>query len=287
MNSFYTKIAGVTFDGRQDIIEKLNDNGKLLCGQKLKLEMEPNNPYDKNAIAVFQPDTMHKLGYIGKELAATMALKMREGIRYNAEVSQVTGGTGYSYGINIVIREEMKPVFENKDTGLRVDEEDDKIEEVNCMYSKKIYDSICSSLNECNVRFEENREEGTIAILRNRIDSSLKAVNVFVAVRESDFTLYTFPVEFLISSENLVNVGELALRVNSNYLYPQFDVNFTNQEISCKLYCDCGDRCLEKGEVLEKLLDSMNHFEKYGNAILAVSLGFQKPSEALESIKDE
>ena len=76
MNSFYSKLAGTTFDGRQDIIENLADSGMLNAGQMLAYRREPNNPYDRNAIAVLHPNTMQQLGYIGRDVASTIAPKI-------------------------------------------------------------------------------------------------------------------------------------------------------------------------------------------------------------------
>ena len=94
---FHTKIVGVTFEGRQRFVVRLRR------GEQLKLVRQPNNPYDPNAIAVFDSQG-NQLGYIRRELAAEMAYKMDRGIQYTAEVTEVTGGDpGMSFGANILI----------------------------------------------------------------------------------------------------------------------------------------------------------------------------------------
>ncbi len=45
-HSFHTKIVGVSFEGRQDLVAGLQ------LGHELTLERQPENPYDPNAIAV-------------------------------------------------------------------------------------------------------------------------------------------------------------------------------------------------------------------------------------------
>lgn len=99
----YSKIAGVTFEGRQKIV------GNLAVGQRLKLVREPNNPYDPNAIAIKTEDSQH-LGYINKKLASAIAPEMDSGVKFRASVSSVTGGNGKNYGINIEIVRIDKPV---------------------------------------------------------------------------------------------------------------------------------------------------------------------------------
>lgn len=61
-----TRIAGVTFDGRQSII------AKLTIGEEIMLKREPSNPYDPNAILVECMDG-HQIGYLNRYLAATLA----------------------------------------------------------------------------------------------------------------------------------------------------------------------------------------------------------------------
>lgn len=43
----FLKIVGVTFENRQNLIKKLQVN------EELKLVREPNNLFDKNAVAVY------------------------------------------------------------------------------------------------------------------------------------------------------------------------------------------------------------------------------------------
>ena len=54
--TFYTKLAGVTYDGRQTIIRNLYRTGALDVGTEVILQREPNNPYDSFAVAVLTQD---------------------------------------------------------------------------------------------------------------------------------------------------------------------------------------------------------------------------------------
>lgn len=112
MLSFYTKVAGVTFnntgentENRQRIIRDLNNKGLLNPGQPLQLSLDPNNPYDQNAVRVIGPDN-RQLGFLPKDIAKTVSPAMRSGKQYSACVSAVTGGDiDCAYGINIRITE--------------------------------------------------------------------------------------------------------------------------------------------------------------------------------------
>ncbi len=81
---FHTKIAGVSFEGRQDYIAGLR------AGAQLELHRQPENPHDRNAIAVHYGNL--QLGFFNKRLAAHLAPLIDAGARYRARVASLTGG---------------------------------------------------------------------------------------------------------------------------------------------------------------------------------------------------
>ena len=93
---FFTKIVGVSFEGRQDRV------GGLLPGQSLELVREPENPHDANAIAV--RFGTFALGFLRKEIARRIAPNIDAGERYEARVGSITGGGERSVGVNIHVR---------------------------------------------------------------------------------------------------------------------------------------------------------------------------------------
>jgi single-stranded-DNA-specific exonuclease len=92
-SAFNTKVVGVTFEGRQDLVAGLR------AGDRLTLVRRPENPHDANAIAVCYGDL--QIGFIHKAGARRLAPKIDEGIRYSAEVTSVTGGGSRTRGVNI------------------------------------------------------------------------------------------------------------------------------------------------------------------------------------------
>jgi single-stranded-DNA-specific exonuclease len=107
---FNTKIVGVTFEGRQDLI------GGLQPGAELELVRQPDNAFDPNAVAVHFGRL--QLGFVRKPIAARIAPNIDAGERYRAEVRHITGGGTRSAGVNIwVTRERPEPVREG--TGQR------------------------------------------------------------------------------------------------------------------------------------------------------------------------
>ncbi len=97
--SFYTKVAGVTFEGRQEVIPQIR------AGQPLRAMREPANPHDPHAVAVTTEEGT-RLGYLSARLAGRLAPSMDAGARYTVTASQVTGGGDRAYGLNIFIQRE-------------------------------------------------------------------------------------------------------------------------------------------------------------------------------------
>ena len=97
-DDFYSKVAGVTFDGRQRYIPGLR------AGQELEYRRDRYNPYDSNAVGLYDAHG-NQIGFLSREVASQVAPKMDAGKRYRITVSQVTGGGSWSYGVNIHIQQ--------------------------------------------------------------------------------------------------------------------------------------------------------------------------------------
>lgn len=85
MARFNTKVVGVSYENRQDVLAGLE------AGVELALRRDAHNEYDANAIAVTLLDGT-QLGYLNKHLAKQLAPAMDSGIAYDAAVSALTGG---------------------------------------------------------------------------------------------------------------------------------------------------------------------------------------------------
>lgn len=90
----FSKVVGVTFDGRQNHLANLRPN------EKLYLLPEPDNKYDKNAIGVVNEDGI-SLGYINRGLAYSLKGKIVN--KQEIQEYQLIGGDGYNYGLMILI----------------------------------------------------------------------------------------------------------------------------------------------------------------------------------------
>ena len=95
---FNTKVVGVSFEGRQDIVAGLR------VGERVELRRHPENPHDTNAIGVWYGAL--QLGFLKRPIAARIAPNVDDGERYTAEVTAITGGGTRSFGINIYVTRE-------------------------------------------------------------------------------------------------------------------------------------------------------------------------------------
>jgi single-stranded-DNA-specific exonuclease len=93
-DSFPTKVMGVSFEQRQDLV------AGLVPGHELELKRQPDNPVDANAIAVWFGN--FHIGFLRKQIAKHLAPLIDGGVRYTARIEHVTGGKdGKNYGVNI------------------------------------------------------------------------------------------------------------------------------------------------------------------------------------------
>ena len=92
-----TRVAGVTFDGRQSVIARLS------IGENILLRREPTNPYDPNAISV-ECQNGWQIGYLNRHLAA-MLVPFFDNYRQtvHGNVHCITGSLRPGYSIGVVI----------------------------------------------------------------------------------------------------------------------------------------------------------------------------------------
>lgn len=105
-SSFHSKIAGVSFEGRQDTIAGLRE------GAVLQLVREPHNEHDPNAIAVCY-GALH-LGYVRAGVAKHLAPLIDAGALYRARVENLTGGGAKHRGVNVFIERDSVATVEER-----------------------------------------------------------------------------------------------------------------------------------------------------------------------------
>ncbi|MCH3943026.1 MAG: single-stranded-DNA-specific exonuclease RecJ [Atopobiaceae bacterium] len=94
--SFFTKVVGISFDGRQAVA------GKLVVGEALLVEHQKDNPADENAIALVR-GTGEQVGFLRRQIAAALAPLVDGGAAYVCHVRGITGGQDRSIGVNVQV----------------------------------------------------------------------------------------------------------------------------------------------------------------------------------------
>lgn len=211
---FYTKVVGVTFENRQEIVAGLNE------GEKLNLVREPDNPYDGNAVRV-ENISGAQVGYLNARLARHFAPLLDRGEEYVTYVSQVTGGRDRNYGVNIVIqkvREESRAEYKQRMAKLR--------EELACLPDDELREKIREVILGDNPYREKQLEAldllaqgyNTLAIFGTGRGKSavFQATGAFKALRHRELTVILYPLRALVNDqfENMsTRLERLGLRV--------------------------------------------------------------------------
>lgn len=111
LDKFFTKIVGITFENRQELVAKIK------IGDKLALINENDNEFDSNAIKVVSPYGV--LGYLRSEIAEMLMEAISEGVKYEAVVTNITGTENQYNGVNILVNKcELTELRYNKEIDL-------------------------------------------------------------------------------------------------------------------------------------------------------------------------
>lgn len=113
-----TRIVGVTFEGRQEVVAKLYE------GDRIWLERELDNPFDPNAIQVCRNNT-EQIGYLNRFLAQNISPYMDAlGHPLKGKVVMLTGSAYDGYTLGVVIAFKLPHFPESK----RRDRKDKRID---------------------------------------------------------------------------------------------------------------------------------------------------------------
>lgn len=94
---FTTKVVGVTFEDRQEVVARLQ------MGDRVWLEQELDNPYDSNAVKVCRSNG-EQIGYLNRHLAAILSPYFSAyGHPVRGRVSLLTGSLHDGYTLGCVI----------------------------------------------------------------------------------------------------------------------------------------------------------------------------------------
>lgn len=118
LTKYHSKLVGVSFDGRQDVI------GELVGDEALRFRREPDNEYDKNAVAVDvlaggnieQKGEWLPVGYIAKDKNIELAKVLDDNKHASIVLKEITGGGEKAYGVNVEIEYEKPQIVQTGTT---------------------------------------------------------------------------------------------------------------------------------------------------------------------------
>ncbi len=116
-----TKVVGVTFEGRQEVVARLRQ------GDRVWLDREPTNPYDCNAITVCR-ENGEQIGYLNRYLAASLIPYFKVyGYPVKGRVALLMGSGfgGYSLGCMISFKLPKQQQLKNNCSHLQFEDWDD------------------------------------------------------------------------------------------------------------------------------------------------------------------
>jgi len=103
-----TKVVGVTFEGRQEVVARLQ------MGDVIWLEHETDNPYDQNAIKVCRSNG-EQIGYLSRQLAARIVPYFKAcGHPVRGKVRLLTGNSWDGYTLGVVIIFKLPKIHQSK-----------------------------------------------------------------------------------------------------------------------------------------------------------------------------
>ncbi len=121
--SYFSKIVGTTFEGRQETIGRMNGN------EELRFRREPDNEYDSNAVAVdvsvlvsakTKLSEWLPIGYIARDKNSELAEVLTNGKYASIKISDITGGGVKNFGLNVSIEYERPRKLERSPNAVLV-----------------------------------------------------------------------------------------------------------------------------------------------------------------------
>ncbi|KNZ71087.1 single-stranded-DNA-specific exonuclease RecJ [Thermincola ferriacetica] len=205
---FYTKVVGVSFDNRQEIVARLRE------GEKLFLVREHNNPHDPNAVRV-ENRSGEQVGYLNARLAKHFAPLLDKGEQYLTLVSNVTGGQDKNYGLNIIIQKVQDKSFAEKRAILA-----DIRKRLKSLDEKKLLEAVRGALlgpypyRESQLAALQSLLEGnnTLAIFGTGRGKSavFQSMAVYKAIKEDALTIIVYPLRALVNDQYEAMLNKLS-----------------------------------------------------------------------------
>lgn len=201
---FFTKLVGVTFEDRQQLLREIPD------GDTLELKREYDNIHDKYAIQVCWQD--QQLGYLNARLACRLAPVLDKGVQYETYLTLVTGRDRATLGANICIRRKEgianPPVYELQKQQLRQLDRKELLDIIRraILGEHNYHDKQLEAINALQAG-----ESSLVILATGRGKSAIfQTVAADLAVSKQQMTIIVYPLRSLVNDQYRHLQGKLA-----------------------------------------------------------------------------
>lgn len=152
-------------------------------------------------------------------------------------------------------------------------------------YSKKIAEVIEHFFDINKMEFESVNYKGVIKA-NVVINNNIKDVDMSVDVTSDGFTIISV-LKVSADSRNINRIAEFIARANYGMRYGNFEVDYSDGEISYRTSCYCGENNVPALDVVRLYVaTTIIMLQKYGNALVDVLFGVSTPKKAIEDAEN-
>ncbi|MBQ3376793.1 MAG: hypothetical protein IJG62_00825 [Synergistaceae bacterium] len=150
-------------------------------------------------------------------------------------------------------------------------------------YSKNIADAVGNALNEEELNFSFDDENGVFAFNLG-IEGPINNLNFFIEIGDDRFLVYAVPpiAADVNNSSVTAAIAEFICRANYGMPYGNFELNVDDGEIRYKVFVQCDDITPNKDLVIKSVYHPVLVFERYSPGITAVLFGSANPAEQIQ-----
>ena len=149
-------------------------------------------------------------------------------------------------------------------------------------YSKSIANAVKDVLAAEEFNFSFDEDNGLFR-LNFTIDGPIHSLDLFIDIRESNYTVRAVPpiVADAQNSSVMAAIAEFICRANYGLVYGNFDIDFSDGEISYRVFVDCNGITPNKDMIMASVYVPTDVFERYAPGIAAVLFGSANPEEQI------
>lgn len=126
--------------------------------------------------------------------------------------------------------------------------------------------------------------EGDAIRTKVSIEGKLNVVSMIILVNDTSYTSYG-KISLNADNNSKAAVAEFLTRANYGIRNGCFEMDYTDGELRYRTYVNCENQLPSTDIIASSILTPPLMFQKYGDGLVAVVFGFQKPEDAIRQIE--